>query len=1592
MGKQSLSRLGAHINGYKCFEIELARNYDQSTFHEDLRKLYWMAGVQNQPSVFLFTDTQIVRESFLEDINNILNSGEVPNLFESDEYEKVILATREDCSRARPVGVDVTRDDIFQFFTNRVRANLHVVLCMSPVGDAFRRRCRMFPSLVNCCTIDWFVKWPTEALYSVALGSLSDVADSRQQNENLAKICVMMHDSVEAASEQLYNEYRRHYYTTPSSYLELLKLYHSLLKSRADIIMAKKSRLANGLNKLLETNELVAVMQVELKHKAPILEIKSREMEAMLKTLAEDNKVTDVLKSRVLQDEIVAKAKAEKARIIADDAQRDLDVVKPTLKAAEDALKAINRNDINELRSFSSPPQLVQFVMESVCILLGVKPSWESAKKVMTDVNFLKRLIEFDREHISEITVKKIKTYINNKDYDPVKIERVSKVAKSVALWVIAMEKFANVFKIVEPKIRKARDAEKEKEEVMAVLKKKQAELAEVEAHIQVLKDNIAEKNREYQIIQNDVDLTMGRLNRAGRLTSALSDEEHRWGEIVKSLTAELWAIPGDVLVASAFVAYVGAFPSVYRSNLADVWVAECRHYEIPSSNEFNIISVLGDAYEIRTWNMNYLPRDEISTQNGIILTKGLRWPLMIDPQEQANRWIRSLEAKNNLRVTKMTDPHLLRYLEICVRQGYPLLIEDIGETLDPTLRPILGRQTTSQAGRIVIKLGDTEIDYDPQFKLYMTTKLSNPHYLPEICITVTLVNFLVTEVGLEDQLLAEIVAIELPELEKQRVDLIVRINADKQQLLQLEDKVLRLLFSSEGNILDDEELVQTLNESKETSAIIAERLIDTEETEAVITVTREKYRILAARGAILYFVVTSLAEIDPMYQYSLKYFISVFCSVISAVHEKLPLNERLQQLMADEVYGLYLNVSRGLFENHKLIFAFLLAIAVQRQQNVVEAAEFDFLLRGPVGSVDVKPIPDPVILGDYAWKCCCYLEKEFNCFANLTTDLSDSINVKLNDDFEERITTSRESRPTAKSYDHLSSFQKLMLINAIAPEKLVPATVAYIRNTLGSRFTEVTANSSLTALYADTSNIVPLIFILSTGSDPMAAFIRFTREMQFTDKFHSISLGQGQGPVAESLIEVGRTLGHWVFLQNCHLATSWMPAMEEIVRNIALGNLKTHVDFRLFLSSMPTNRFPVSVLQNSVKVTNEPPKGLKANLVRAFNDLSADFFEQHALGAHWRRMVFGVCMFHGVLLERRKFGPLGWNISYEFTESDRECALKTLDMYCERERQASIPWDALEYINGEITWGGRVTDYWDQRCLRTILKIFLSSQVLADDYAYSSTGIYKCPAGDKLDDFRAYCSGMPFDDDPDIFGMHENANLVYQTKESKFLVSTLLTGQPRQSGPATSGRSTDDIVLAIIEDVSQALATNINSDSPCEQLFKLDNKQRVPSLTTVLLQEIERYNTLLTIVHESLYNLRLAIQGLVVMSETLEAVFDYLLKNYVPEMWSNRGFLSTKSLGYWVVDFQHRIDYIQTWIQKGLPCSSWISGLFFPQSFLTGTLQTHARLHNLPIDQLKIDFQVLDQTIVQADVYAGHCAKKAEVSVWCLVASTLSM
>ncbi|XP_060043693.1 dynein axonemal heavy chain 6 [Erinaceus europaeus] len=1567
-GKQSLTRLAAHICGYKCLQIELSRGYNYDSFHEDLRKLYKMAGVEDKNMVFLFTDTQIVVEEFLEDINNILNSGEVPNLFEKDELEQVLAATRP---RAKEAGIsEGNRDEVFQYFISRVRQKLHIVLCMSPVGEAFRSRCRMFPSLVNCCTIDWFVQWPREALLSVSKTFFLTIDAVREDlKEKLSLMCVNVHLSVSNMAERYYSELRRRYYTTPTSYLELINLYLQMLTKKRKELISARDRVKNGLSKLLETNILVDKMKLDLSALEPILLNKSKDVEALMDKLAVDQENADQVRSIVQEDEATAKVKAEETQAIADDAQRDLEEALPALEAANKALDSLDKADISEIRVFMKPPDMVMTVMEAISILLNAKPDWPTAKQLLGDSNFLRRLLEYDKENIKPQILAKLQKYINNPDFVPEKVEKVSKACKSMCMWVRAMDLYSRVVKEVEPKRQKLRAAQAELDTTMATLREKQSLLRQVENQIQALQDEYDKSINEKESLAKNMTLTKARLIRAGKLTAALGDEQVRWEESIETFEEEIANIIGNVFIAAACVAYYGAFTAQYRQLLIECWIQDCQLLEIPINSSFSLINILGDPYEIRQWNTDGLPRDLISTENGILVTEGRRWPLMIDPQDQANRWIRNKESKNGLKIIKLTDTNFLRTLENSIRLGLPVLLEELKETLDPALEPILLKQVFVSGGRTLIRLGDSDIDYDKNFKFYMTTKLPNPHYLPEVCIKVTIINFTVTKSGLEDQLLSDVVRLEKPELEEQRIKLIVRINSDKNQLKSIEDKILKLLFTSEGNILDNEELIDTLQESKITSGAIKIRLKEAESTEVMINTAREKYRPVATQGSVMYFVIASLSEIDPMYQYSLKYFKQLFNTTIETSQKAEDLAQRLEILLEQTLLTAYMNISRGLFEQHKLIYSFMLCVEIMRQKGSITEAEWNFFLRGSAGlEKERPPKPEVAWLLPATWFACCDLEEMFPVFAGLTQYLLlhpisihlGSFETYINPPEKEIYSKKEEEGKQGKEitdtwHPELHSFHKLILIKCCKEEKVVFALTDFVVENLGKQFIE-TPPVDLATLYQDMSFNTPLVFILSTGSDPMGAFQRFARERGYLDRVQSISLGQGQGPIAEKMIKDAMKSGNWVFLQNCHLAVSWMLAMEELIKTFTDPNIIIKDTFRLFLSSMPSNTFPVTVLQNSVKVTNEPPKGLRANIRRAFNEMTPSFFEENILGKKWRQIIFGICFFHAIIQERKKFGPLGWNICYEFNDSDRECALLNLNLYCQ---EGKIPWDALIYITGEITYGGRVTDTWDQRCLRTVLKKFFSPETLEENYKYSESGIYFAPLADSLQEFKDYIEKLPLIDDPEIFGMHENANLAFQYKETSTLISIILEVQPRSSSGG-GGKSNDEIVQELVASVRTRVPEKLEMESATESLFVRDPQGRLNSLTTVLGQEVDRFNNLLKLIHTSLETLNKAIAGFVVMSEEMEKVYNSFLNNQVPSLWSNTAYPSLKPLASWVKDLILRTSFVDLWLKRGQPKSFWISGFFFPQGFLTGTLQNHARKYNLPIDELNFKYNMV--------------------------------
>jgi len=207
-----------------------------------------------------------------------------------------------------------------------------------------------------------------------------------------------------------------------------------------------------------------------------------------------------------------------------------------------------------------------------------------------------------------------------------------------------------------------------------------------------------------------------------------------------------------------------------------------------------------------------------------------------------------------------------LKKIETGIQKGHTVLLKDVGETLDPTLDNVLNKSLVQHGRRFAVKFGANEIDYNLKFRLFITTRLSNPHFTPEISTKVNVVNFIVVESGLEEQCLGIIVRIESPQLEVQKNEKLTAITKGKEEILKLEDQILARLADESINLLEDEELVQQLASSKETSDRVKTELENAEQNMKRIDDTREILRPSGRRAAVLFFVLNDLAMINPMY------------------------------------------------------------------------------------------------------------------------------------------------------------------------------------------------------------------------------------------------------------------------------------------------------------------------------------------------------------------------------------------------------------------------------------------------------------------------------------------------------------------------------------------------------------------------------------------------------------------------------------------------------------------------------------------------------------------------------------------------------
>ncbi|KAH7817501.1 dynein haevy chain 5, inner dynein arm 1 alpha [Monocercomonoides exilis] len=1372
-GKQSLTKLATFIAGYSLFQITLSRGYGDEAFRQDLKKLYQMLGVQNKEVVFLFTDAHVVNSSFLEYINSMLTSGMVPALYAEDEKDAIIRELSEEMTR---FGL-FSRDECWNHFVNKCRNNLHIVLCMSPAGDTLRIRCRNFPGLVSNTCIDWFESWSDDALIPVANVFLADEDLPDEHHENIILHMVSVHKSMSKFNQDFFNKMRRHNYVTPKNYLDYINNYKKLLRENRKKFDEQAEHLQQGVERLKAAAVEVDEMNEKLREQKKVVDEQARACDELVQQI--ELRTAEVKK----KSEDVEKRKKElweeQENIVVDkqEAERELAEAEPALRAAAQALKFLedNKDSINEMRAYNIPPKAVEQVCECVGILLGESDlSWESTRLMLRKPDFLDRLLNYPKEQLlkKESIMARVKPRMKGQDPGKVKAS-ISKAAGSIMEWVFAIDAWYDKAKVVQPKKDRVEAAEARLRQSQLDLEKAEQEIEALTKELTLLDQALQQKRQEQAELRTKLATMERQLNAAKRLIAALGTENVRWNRQARELAERKKLLIGDCLLTAAFLSYCGAFSHDFRDEMVyGLWEKDIRDNKIPLSNPFHVETLLTDDVEISKWRSESLPGDELSIQNGILTTRSSRFPLCIDPQEQAVKWIRKREAGNELIRTSFTSDFLPQ-LRRAIMFGRPILFENVEENIDTILDPVLeknilrtGGSADGTGGRRYIILGDQEVDWSPDFRLYMTTKMSNPHYTPEIAGKTMIVNFNVTPQGLEEQLLNAVVGIEREDLEKGHEELIQTMSELRESLKETEDTLLREFTAVKGSLLDNEELICLLEKTKTIHQEVTDKLERAKENEKQIEEARSRYRPAATRGSTLFFVMSSLSSVSSMCEYSLDAFRDIFIQSIKQAQRSDDLFKRLKNIIEVVTDNVFNYVCLGLFERFRLMFAFQMTLKIMEQQNMTRDSQLHFFLKGSLSlekAAEPRPAGTEDFLTEDGWKDAIELVKadpeRFGNFIDLLRADPDSwrewaqnerpeevmppmrpFNAKSSSADEEEKgegeekgeedgENRKEEKAPANEKDNkrkarkdeaeeddeagassasasssssasnakagsgaegevsdpgricgsidpnaLSELERLCLLRIFRVDRITAGVNHFVVAMMGAKYVNYPI-----LLYDDIYNrstaFSPVVFIISPGSDPATDVIALGERKGFMQplRLRNISLGQNMEPLAEQAIDQAVTRGQWVLLQNCHLLPKWLKILEKKLEQIAERDADSvDPEFRLFLTSEPTDQFPMGILQRSLKVVTEPPNSLRMNMLTTYGKIGREELERSNHPAY-RPLIYVLAFFHAVVQERGKYGKLGWNVLYDFNESDFRVSLDLIATYLNKACDAAL-------------------------------------------------------------------------------------------------------------------------------------------------------------------------------------------------------------------------------------------------------------------------------------------------------------------------------
>lgn len=1303
---------------------QMTRNYSILEFYNDLKVAMISAAIDNHIVCLLIEQSLIsYQPEVMKPIEAIMEGSEIIDLF-GEDLDSISNQLK---SAAQ---LEDFQDSLPSYFMSRVQRNLHLIVVLNPKSPRTNNFFSNYPTFRRNADFLYIRNMSVETIVSLPKVSIEAKEDKVPISSYFAEFLSNLHKK-----------------QPPKRIYQMIQCYYNIYKSYNGNIQKRLQKLQTGVDKLASAHKVVAELKSSaLKQEESLAEKRKMANEALEKisfTMRNANEQKSTMLDLRKKTEEDSERLKERQKAI----QKELSEVEPILKEASAAVGQIKSEALSEIRSLRAPPAVVRDILEGVLLLMGINDTtWTSMKSFLGRRGVKEDILSLDPSRIREKDCKAVDELLKNKadSFEIKNAKRASAAAAPLATWVKASVRYSKVAHSIKPLEAEQRKLQGNLNEAENEMKSLVTGLDTVDARVKELSNQLNVYTQEAAVLEIKLEESRNTLKSAEVLVEKLSSEFHNWSKQLEEDKSSYKTLDNKCLFISTAINYLSSASFKERTEILNKLTDSVR---VP---EFDILKNMISERDQIIWESMGLSRDVQVQENAALLSAMIELPfnsypipLLVDPTGTASKWLPEyLRSKNiSFEVISQNNDRLTYNLELAIRFGKVFIVQDCQTLRPPLIDLIKGRFFMNN--KKAIDIGSKWVDFNENFKLVLITKSAKIDIASESMAYLTSIQFTTTLIGLTDQLISKTVLHKKPDLEAKRIELLKMEGSLLQKKIDMEDNLLEELSDSQGDVLKNEKLLQTLNQVKESSLKIDKSLKESSNIKATLEEEYKQYRDICSKAATLYIGINRKYELSSI----------VFSSLYL---QALEMN--LEDIESYKVFvrSVFLYLCRSTAkQEHVTLGTFICKNAFPDQ---IPLKEWELFVTNFMVTRD----------GESNYSIPSWIHKDFvsklMALISQIPKLEETLHLDNEHVWNEFVSSKKSDSIPVK----LSHFHNVLICLIFRQDIMIKYVKLMINGLLGVNIGAI-IQPTIEQLSEEGGSSKPILLITEPENDPSDEIrILANKKLGNAESYIEISIGKG---MERSLLETLRkysTSSKWICLKNVHLMPEWLVDLDR-----ELEMLKKADNFRMWLICEHTKHFPESVTYKFVSVLFEYPNGIKNKAKRFIQQSYGGSLNKMIRDARSAKLNILLFILTSVLQERRKYIPQGWSQRYEFGNADLKAAQNILVWLESSFNSSKVDWSVLRNLCHTVAYGGRMNNSRDLDVLKKYLSMFFNNESLSNKWSPIDLGI-NIPTTGNIQEYLNTIQKFSDVDKPEIFGLSSQSNVTRDLAQGKQLISVL--------------------------------------------------------------------------------------------------------------------------------------------------------------------------------------------------------------------------